>query len=240
MPVAHRILDHVSSIAMTQFTVEDWTEAKQTCSDIFSPVFKLMGPAGLQLYVAPRYFPLGDSVDYFFMYNPRTGAVTKSPPLIFTKWWEATNTSDPLKKYPVVRMEAARNGLPPLLIVEERTHNGTVYDAAVYRYFEIGKDMSLRQVLAVEARAVLLSDEYTERNATFLTPDRVRLDVSTRSHRKWGAQGSVLLERARSGVPFHVTRRMPARGIGREGLVTYCDTRKSDDDFLRVGCDWYY
>lgn len=112
-PVARRILDHVSSIAMTQFTVKDWTEAKQTCSDIFSPVFRLIGPAGLQLYVAPRYFPLGNSVDYFFMYNPRTGAITKSPPLIFTKWWEATSANDPLKKYPIVHMEAARDGQPP-------------------------------------------------------------------------------------------------------------------------------
>lgn len=239
-PVARRILDHVSAVAKKQFTVNEWTEAKQTCSDIFSPIFRLIGPAGLQLYVAPRYFPLGNSVDYFFMYDLRTGAVTKSPPLTFTKWWEATSASDPLKKYPIVRMVAARNGLPPILIVEERTHNGTVYDAAVYRYFEIGKDMSLRQVLSVEARAVLLSDEVTERVATFLTPNRVRLDVSTRSPRKWGAQGSVLLERIRVGEPFHVARRIPIQGSRGRGLVTYCDSAKSDEDFLRVGCDFYY
>ena len=48
------------------------------------------------------------------------------------------SASDPLKKHPIVRMETAQNGMPPLLIVEERTHDGTIYDAAVYRYFEIG------------------------------------------------------------------------------------------------------
>lgn len=239
-PVARRILDHVSAIAKEQFTEADWVEARQTCSDIFSPVFKLNGPAGLQLYVAPRDFPLGNSVDYFFMYNPRTGAVTKSPPLIFTKWWQGTTASDPLKKYPIVRMETDRGDLPAVLIVEERTHNGNVYDAAVYRYFEIGKDMSLTQVLAVEARAILLSKEYTERKATFLSPNRVRLDVSTRPPRKWGAWGSVLLERTHSGERFHVVRRVPARGTASQGLITYCTSEKSDDDFLRVGCDLYY
>jgi hypothetical protein len=102
--------------------------------------------------------------------------------------------------------------------------------------------MSLTQILAVEARAILMwdVDEYTERNATFLTPNRVRLDISSRSSRKLGARGSVLLERAHSGQPFHVVRRIPARGGRTEGLVTYCDTAKSDDDFLRVGCDFYY
>ena len=239
-PVAHRILDHVSAIAKKQFTEIDWVEARQTCSDIFSPVFRLNGPAALQLYVAPRDFPLGNSVDYSFMYDPRTGAVTKSPPLIFTKWWQATGASDILKKYPVVRMEVGRDNLPPVLIVEERTHNGNVYDAAVYRYFEIGKDMSLTQVLAVEARAILLSSEYTERKAVFLTPNRVRLDISTRSPRKWGAEGSVILERTNSGERFHVARRAPAPGTKSQGLVTYCASAKSDDDFLGVGCDLYY
>jgi hypothetical protein len=221
--------------------VQEWIEAKQRCADIFSPVAKLAGPAGLQVYVAPRYFEIENSVDYFLMYNSLTGAVTKSPPLIFTKWWKATRASDPLKKHPIVRMEAARDGRSPLLIVEERTHNGNVYDAVVYRYFEVGKDMSLSQILAVEARAILLSDreKYTERKATFLTRNRVRLEVSSRS-RRWGAQGTALLERAHSGEPFHVARRMPARRTHRQGLITYCDSAKNDDDFLRLGCDFYY
>src|SRR5207248_2068823 len=147
-----------------------------------------------------------------------------------------------LIKRPIIGVESTTKGRSPRLIVEERTHNGNMYDAVVYRYFEIGKDMSLTQILAVEARAILLEDpgEYTERKATFLTPDRVRLDVSSRSRRKLGAQGSVLLERTHSGQPFHVARRMPARGSHGDGLVTYCDSAKSDDDFLRVGCDFYY
>ncbi len=226
-PVARAILDHVSGIAKKQFTAREWNESKQTCDDIFSPVFELTAPAGLQLYVAPRYFVVGNSVDYFLMYNPRTRAVTRSPPLIFTKWWQAFDASDPLKKHPIVRVKAAWHGGPPLLIVEERTHNGNVYDAAVYRYFEIGKDMSLTQILAVEARAILLSErnEYTRRNATFLGSNRVRLDVSSRSSSKFGAWGSVLLERSHVGQPFHVARRIPAR--------------KSNGN-SRVGCDFYY
>jgi len=240
--VARNILDHVSELAKKNFTVEDWREGGQGCADIFSPVFALNGPAGLRLYVVPRYFPLGNSVDYFVMYDPRTGAFTRLPPLIYTKWWEGFDASDPLVKRPVVRMEPSARGRPPLLIVQERVHNGNVYDAAVYRYFENGKDMALTQVLAVEARAILLSnrDEYNERRVKFLTPDRVRIDVSSRSPRKLAANGSVLLERATSGRPFHVVQRMPVRGSRREGLVTYCDSSKSDDDFLRVGCDLYY
>jgi hypothetical protein len=236
-PVARRILDHVSDQAKKQFTLSEWFEAQQRCADIFSPVFKLNGPDGLQLYVAPRYFPLGNQVDYFVMHDPRTGAVTKAPPLIYTKWW---GPDDPLIKRPIVRMQPARHGRPALLIVEERTHNGTVYNAAVDRYFEIGKDTSLTQILAIEPRAYLLSDGLTERKATFLTPDRVRIEVSTRRPRKYRALegGSVLLERSRRDQPFHVARRAP-RGESN-GLVTYCPSAKSDDEFLRVGCDFYY
>jgi len=50
-PVARRILDHVSDQAKKQFTLSEWFEAQQRCADIFSPVFKLNGPDGLQLNV---------------------------------------------------------------------------------------------------------------------------------------------------------------------------------------------
>jgi hypothetical protein len=239
MPAAigRNILDHVSRIAKKQFTVPEWAEAQQECADIFPPVFKVTGPEGLQLYVAPRDFVLGNTVDYFFMYNPRTGAITKTPPLIYTKWWGG---NDSLMKRPIVRMEPGTKGRFPRLIVEERTHNGTVYNAAVYRYFEIGRDMSLRQILAVEARAYFFGDGLTERKAIFLTPDRVRIDVTTRPPRKYGRvrSGRLLLQRTGNGQPFHVVGRTP-RGDA-DGLVTYCESAKSDDDFLRVGCDFYY
>lgn len=238
-PVAREILRHVSQAVKNSFSVREWIEAKQSCSDTFSPVFELTGPAGLQLYVASRYFPIGNAVDYFLVYDPRTAAVTSSPPFTFTKWWGTSETDNPLMKRPYVRMDAARDGLPPLLIVEEQTHNGNVYNAAVYHYFEIAKDMSLSQVLAVEARAILFS-ETTERKATFLTPDSVRIDVSTSLPAKWEAKGTVLLQRGHTGEPFRVARRMPARGTSRRGLITYCDSAKNDDDFLRVGCDFYY
>lgn len=233
--VARRILDHVSAQAKLQFTIKEWAENKETCAFIFSPVFIVTGPAGLQLYVAPRYFPLGNSVDYFFAYDPRTGAVTKSPPLIYTKWW---GPDDPLIKRPIVRMEAGSKGKPPRLIVEERTHNGNVYNAVVYRYFEIGKDMSLTQVLAVEARAYILQGGLTKRKATFLSPSRVRINVTSQPPVKWASQGTVLLERSHAGRPFRVAQRIPRHGDNT--LITYCDSAKSDDDFLRVGCDFYY
>jgi hypothetical protein len=241
-PVARTILEGASRVARSRFTVQEWREARVRCRDIFGPVQQIAGPGGLELYVAPREFPTSGGVDQLVMYDPRSRGVTQSPPLIYTKWSMGTGESDPLVKAPVVRMEAGKAGRPPLLIVEERTHNGNMYDAAVYRYFEIGADMALTQVLAVEARAILLSnrDEYTERTATFLTPDRVRLEVTSRSRRHIGATGSVLLERATPGAAFHVGRRMPAEGQSGQGLVTYCDSAKSDDDFLRVGCDFYY
>jgi hypothetical protein len=240
LPIQRKILDHVTEAAKNHFTVKEWTENPLTCDEIFSPVFRLEAPSGLQLYVGPRDFALGNAVDYFIMYDPLSKAVTKSPPFMFTKWWQAFDASDPLEKHPVVRMEPARSGWPPLLIVEEGTHNGTVYNAVVYRYFEIGKDMSLTQVLAVEARAFFFGVGPTEREARFLTPNRVQLTVTTPSSRKYGARGTVLLERTRSGQPFHVTRRTPLRGIHAKGLITYCVSAKSDDDFLRLGCDFYY
>ena len=235
--VAHRILDYVSDQAKKQFTLTEWSDAQQRCADIFSRVYRLTGPDELQLFVAQRYFPHGNSVDYFFMHDPLTGAVTKEPPLIFTKWWSMFGVKDPLMTRPIVRMEPAARGQPARLIVEERTHNGNVYNAAVYRYFDVGKNMSLTQVLANEARAYFFSDGLTERKATFLKPNRVHMVVTTRPPRHFDVHGTVLLERAHPGQPFHVVQRKPA---GDRGLLTYCEEAKSDDDFLRVGCDFYY
>ena len=238
MPAAveRAILDHVTKVAKDQFTVQEWNEAQQKCADIFPSVFKLIGPGGLQLYVVPRDFVLGNTVDYFFMYNPRSGAITKTPPFIFTKW---SGSGDSLIKRPIVRFETGSKGILPRMIVQERTHNGTVYNAVVYRYFEVGGDMSLRQILAVEARAYLLSDGLTERKAVFITPNRIRIDVITHPPRRFESRSKRLfLERSGNGQPFHVARRAHQRKA--EGLLTYCPSAKSDDDFLRVGCDFYY
>jgi len=241
-PVARAILDRATSVARSWFSEEEWRAARRRCGDIFAPILQIDGPDGLALYVAPRDFGFGGSVDHLLMFDPRSGAVTPSPPLIYTKWSMESGPSDPLIKAPVVRFQAGEGGRRPLIVVEERTHNGNVYDAAVDRYFEIGANMALTQVLAVEARAIILGDrdEYTERKATFLTPESVRIDVSSRSPRHLGARGSVTLERPGPGAPFHVARRMPADGRSGQGLITYCDTARSDDEFLKVGCDFYY
>lgn len=235
-PVARAILERVSKSAMSFFSKAEWAATKASCADTFSPVFRIDGPQGLQLYVAPRYFKIGNSVDYFFAYDPRTGTVTKSPPLIFTKWWAA---DDSLVKAPVVRIERGGKGNPPRLIVEERVHNGTVYNAVVYRYFEIGKDMSLVQTLAVETRAIFF-DNHTDRRVTFLTPDRARIDVFSPTSEKDAPRGSLMLGRNGPGQPFRVLQRMPAPGTKPDALLTYCDSAKSDDQFLRTGCDYYY
>jgi len=240
--VARSILDRATADAKSISTADQWRESRVDCALAFYyPAFEVNGPAGLRLYAAPRYFPVENSVDYLVMFDPRSGVATRSPPLIYTKW-AGIFTHDPLIKRPIVRMRPATRGWPPLLIVQERVHNGTAYDAAIDRYFEIGKDMALTQVFAVEARAIYDwgRQEYTERKATFLTPNRVRIDVTLQAPGKAAARGGVLLERDRAGQPFHVARRMPARGHAADDLVTTCDTAKSDDDFLRVGCDFYY
>lgn len=235
--VTHKILAHVTNEIKRYFTPDEWRKSRQSCATVFSKIFYVSGPAGLQLYVAHRYFAVSDEADYFVMYDPRTGAITRTPPLISTKWDNVLGKDDWLNA-PIVRIQPAHGGLPPLLIVEQQVHNGTDYNAIIYHYFEIGNDMSLTQILAVEARAILQSyrDEYTVRNATFLGSNRVRLDISSRSRQKSEALGSVSLERAQHGQPFHVVRRIPARGGDTEGLVTYCEST-SDDDFLRAGCD---
>ena len=236
--VARKILHSVVEDARLYYTEEEWRESRQSCALTFGKIFHVSGPAGLQLYVVPRYFAVMNEVDYFVMYDPHTGAVTGMPPLISTRWYGDLGKYNFLTA-PIVRLQHAHGGLPPLLIVEEQLHGGTVYNAIIYHYFEIGSDMSLTQILAVEARADFQSNNeaYTVRNATFLGANRVRLDISSRSTRKFGPRGSVLLERAHNGQPFHVVRRIPAGGGDEGWLVTYCESAKSDDDFLRVGCD---
>lgn len=237
-PVMHVILDSASKQAKNWFTVERWREAGLTCEHVFSPVRKLDAPDGLQLFVSERNFLFGASFDDFVLYDPRTDIATQSPPYIFTKWSKQGDGDGSTN----VRFSADRSGMPNFLVATEKGHNGTMYDAIIDRYFEFGEDLALTPVLSIERETILLGDfeELTERRLTFASPFRARIDVRSRSKRGIGVSGSVELVRDRLGTPFRVVKPPAGNNKALDGLVSYCDTRKSDDQFIRDGCNFYY
>lgn len=215
------------------------------CGELYPAVFRISVAPGLYLYVAD--ISLGSGVEYFVLVlsDPATGAVTKRPPLIHATSTQEFGWKDALLARPLVSF-ANFFGTRPQLVFEERVHNGTVYNAVVYHYFEIGTGVAMTRVLAVESRAVAIGPHQGRitRELEPLGADRLRLEAFLQPADQPGARlelGYVVLESPGPGVAFHVKERHARDKDSRSILVTYCGSdTPGDDRFLRDGYTFHY
>jgi hypothetical protein len=169
-------------------------------------------PVPRDLYVFHLREPGGNDSYYFFLYDPRTRAVTDRPPSIYAKWMQG-DWGAPLEK-PIISFHDLDGDGAPELVVQEGVHNGTRYNAVIYHYFRMAPDLSLQRILALETR---LHDLYTEdeggvilRSVKRSGPDELQL---TAVLRKPGAAGSperlgeVTIRRAKEEEPYQVVAR---------------------------------
>jgi hypothetical protein len=154
---------------------------------------------------------------------------------------------DPLLHPPLISFAELLHNRRRQIVVEQRVHNGTMYNAVVYNYFEIGSDLSLTRILAFEQRAYAIGarEGLIVRTLERAGPNRLRLasvlKLDAPPHRQQDL-GFAILESSGPGVPFEVKQRHPNSGGSAAILVTYSGELGSsnDDAFLREGYTFHY
>jgi len=122
-----------------------------------------------------------------------------------------------------------------------------MYNGVVYNYFDVGPDLSLTRVLALEKRVLTIGAQegLIVRTLERSGPNQLRLksymthEPRPREHKELGY---VILETAGPGSPFHVKQRHPKSKDVDSILVTYSGANEhgSDDAFLRDGYTFHY
>jgi hypothetical protein len=217
------------------------------CEDIYRGVFRISAAPDIDLYVAeisPNY-----AARFFFLllFDPATGAITGHPPRVSAKWTQGSGWKDPLLAKPLISFADLFGNHHRQIVVEERVHNGTMYNGVVYNYFDVGPGLSLTRVLAFERQVLTIGPDEGRiaRSLKRAGPNQLRLDSVLEPQakpRKRRALGYVILESPGPGSPFQVKQRHPEGNGSASILVTYAgaDTSGGDDAFLREGYSFYY
>lgn len=132
------------------------------------------------------------------------------------------------------------------LITQERVHNGTMYNAVMYHYFQIGSDLSLRRILARETRLLDLFTEsdggVIERSPEFVSPLEVKLTVVLKRMRgsvPVERLGEVILRRTNPNGSFQVAERRVFNAKYADLLVTAFGP-EAENSILSEGYRGYY
>jgi hypothetical protein len=210
--------------------------------DVYGMVVRIETPPKRDLFIFQENGLFGAVFYHLILFDPYTNAVTQSPPRIYGKWvqggfWGA-KVLEPLISFDDLDQDGS-----PEIIVPERVHNGTMYNADVYHYFKVGSDMSLHEILALETRLI---DLYIEdlggliiRRVTKLAPNEVKLETFLEvEHRKPQKLGEVILIRDGGYSPFQVSSRHIINPKYEGLLIT--GSGKDENDFLKTGYDFYY
>jgi len=203
--------------------------------DLFGPVFRIRVPGDKQrhLYVYKVY-----TVMHFFdlvliLHDCGTDKVTPNPPRFSGRWMEGRKNLV-LMKPPLVNFDDLNLDGNPEVVFQERLHNGTDANAAVYRFLHIGNALSLSPIFHLETRLTLAYHRYAERDGPFaylylirsiekVKSNRivVRVSLSTDPFKKGKEQaGFVALESPKASSPFEVKEKITY--VGKyEGFLFY-------------------
>jgi hypothetical protein len=214
--------------------------AEVGCGQTLDGTYRLDDIEGRELYLTRAKFPLGRDIYVAVAYDPvsRTAGAAQA----FEADWTESFGFDGFGKPPVFRIEQPVEDGPEMLVFAERAHNGDVYNAIVERYFEVGADHVLRQVMAIETRAAMSgTSDHTVRG--YESGPGGSLVVKVGRGVEGGElepQGSYRLIRSKPGEMFQVAGAKAEQGIPLATIVTFCGTRASIEEFMQKGCAFYY
>jgi len=215
--------------------------------DLYGPIFRINAPKNRALYAFKRRYMLGIGFYDFILFDPSTGRVTPKPPSIYAKWMKAHD--DDLIVKPLVSFDDVDLDGKQEVVVEERVHNGTVYNAIVYHYFRVGQDASLNPILAVETNAIdlLKAQEgwLLVREVRKLGPGQLKLETYSQlgdAASQRAKLGEVILTTAKAGQPFKVAERhaIDPRYEGALITVSSDESNPDENEFLLNGYTFYY
>jgi hypothetical protein len=164
--------------------------------------------------------------------------------MVYAKWTKIFGEADGLLQPPLISFQDLGRDGHPELVVQERVHNGTVYNAVVYHYFHIAADLSLRHILALEARVVDIDSPREEgliiRAVTVHSPGEVLVEtwIQGSSSSRLEKVGEAALRRTTAVAPFRVVERRAVNARYQAMLITV--SGRDDDDFLAKGYTFWY
>jgi hypothetical protein len=158
-----------------------------TCEYVFPRLHRVSAPQGRNLYVAEVQLSLAGSYFYLLLYDPNRDDVTPRPAAIWAKWTGA----DGLLEAPFVTFADLLQDGHRQIVFQERAHNGTMYNAVIYHYFDVGPDLALTRVLARETRVQGLRERDGEYVRELRPHGGNRVKLSTFHIRPSGARRSL-------------------------------------------------
>jgi hypothetical protein len=218
------------------------------CEALYGAIYRVSIKDGRQLF-GIQLINVSQWGEYqYFLFDPKSDLL--SPSNIRLNF---INTGDrtPSKRQsaPTVSFADLYRDGHPQIVIEEHKRNGTAYSCLIRHYFEIGRDLSLERVFALETQS--LKGDYGprefvpfyKRHLTILNGYQLRIDTSLGPLDEPGPerpQGYAILASSGPGVPFHVISRHPIHADDDWALVETSRrtmTADGDDDrFLREGC----
>lgn len=218
------------------------------CDDLYPALFRISVPGGLYLYAAELSPNSATRLMVLILFNPATKALTKAAPKVDVKSTEMFGWKDPLLEKPLISFADLPGNHRRQIVVEERVHNGTMYNGIVYNYFDVGSDLSLTRVLAFEKRVLAIGIDERRmivRELQTAGSNQLRLESSMQAQdnpKDRRELGYVILERPDPGAPFRVRQRHPKSTDSDSILVTYSPEEAPADDnaFLRNGYTFHY
>ncbi len=175
-----------------------------TCERLLPKTFRVEVTPRRDLYVGI----LRDVYGYRFaliLYDKDTGRAAGRPPQFSARSLRAAPLEKPYVSFADLRQSGGRQ-----IVFQEPTHFFEVYRGVIYHYYDVGPDLELIHVMAVETR---FSDRMYNfarfnRELTLLEPGRIRLQTSlTTGGEPTRPLGYVELESKKEGAPFKVVLR---------------------------------
>jgi len=221
---------------------EESEECNYPIKSFYGNVIKLSTPIGLDLYVYEYRYMFGNNFYGFILYDPKTDHITSNPPEIYGKWMDG-DWGGRLQK-PIVSFSNNIGDNSYKLVVQERVHNGTMYNAVMYRYYAIDDNLSLVLILNIETRLLDLYTEETggviERNIKRTSPDELLLTAILKQKGKHDeVVGEAILRQSGKYLPYKIVNKS-VRNNKYDKLVVTAFGSKEENNILQYGYNFYY
>jgi len=145
-----------------------------TLEQFYGPILRITESQNRFLYIFTLGW-VGRNYYYFVMYDKALDIISREPQSVPAQWVELGLLDEPIVSFDDLDQDGQNE-----LVFEERVHNGTTYNAAVYHYFRIGTDLSLNQIFWLETRLQVPDGEII-RTIKKGKPGTLKMEISLHS-----------------------------------------------------------
>lgn len=205
----------------------------------FGPVYLIKAPNGLAVYVLMDHTDMayGGWSYGLILYDPKADQAGTKIEWISGKWFQGLSKDlklfdkDQSLKKPLIAFQKNVFDDSSELVAEEYVHNGNTVSGAVYHYFFIGTDLSLKEVLELEVRSIneIDQDSWFVRKIVKRKKSELTIEVTLeKKGEKSVVVGSLLMKSNGAGSPFEIVNKILKNKQYKNFLYA-----SDDDDYSR-------